>query len=129
MVARDVGEEGGEVESRALAHWGQDGWRRVGGHGGGVIGHPNWRTQVALVGGDARVEGRGDEGGWFVRGDDERLGPRSALQFGLPVLIQARITLPVLDGEKETVGLGVELGFYVALPLFPTPTHPPENRD
>lgn len=105
MVARDVGEEGGEVESRALPHWGQDGRRRVGGHGGGVIGHPNRRAQVALVGGDAGVEGRGDKGGWFVRGDDERLGPRSALQFGLPVLIQARITLPVLDGEKGKVGL------------------------
>lgn len=112
MVARDVGEEGGEVESRALTHRGKDRRRRVGGHGGGVIGHPDWRAQVALVGGDAGVEGRGDEGGWFVRGDDERLGPRSALHFGLPVLIQARITLPVLDGEKGKVG--VELDIYVA---------------
>jgi len=33
----NVGQEGGEVEPRALAHRRQDGWRRVRGHGEGVV--------------------------------------------------------------------------------------------
>lgn len=62
LVAGDVGEEGGEVETRALAHRGQDGRRRVGRQQHHAVGQANRRAQVALVGGDAGVEGRLDEG-------------------------------------------------------------------
>lgn len=100
MVARDVGQEGGEVESRALAHRRQNGWRRVRWQGGGVIRQAYWRAQVALVGGDAGVEGWRDEGGWFVWRDDERLGARSALKFGFSVLVQPRIIFRILDRRR-----------------------------
>lgn len=103
MVACNVGQEGGEVESGALAHRRQDGWRRVRGQGEGVVRQANWRAQVALVGSDAGVEGWRDEGGWFVWRDDERLGARSPLQFGFSVLIQLRIVFAILDGKKIEV--------------------------
>lgn len=96
MVAHgDVGQEGGEVEARALAHGGQDGRRRVRGHGEGVVWQADGGAQVALVGGDAGVEGRRDEGGWFVRRDDERLWSGSALKFGFSIFIQARVAFPI----------------------------------
>lgn len=100
MVAGNVGEDGGEVESRALPHRRQDGWRRVRGQGGGVVWQAHWRAQVALVGRDAGVEGWRDEGGWFVRWDDERLGARSALEFGFSVFIQSWIAFPILDRQR-----------------------------
>lgn len=103
LVACNVGQEGGEVESRALAHGRQDGWRSVRGQGGGVVGQAYWRAQVALVGGDAGVEGWRDEGGWLVRGDDERLGARSSLKLGFSILVQPRIIFPVLDGRRFEV--------------------------
>lgn len=103
MVARDVGQEGGEVESRALAHGRQDGWRRVWRQGEGVVRQADRGAQVALVGAYAGVEGWRDEGGWFVRGDDERLGPRAPLQFGFAVLVQPQIAFPILCRRRIEV--------------------------
>lgn len=79
MVAGDVGQEGGEVKSRAPAHRRQDGGGRVGRHGEGVVRHADRGAQVALVRRDAGVEGGRDESGWFGWRDDERLGARPAL--------------------------------------------------
>lgn len=104
LVAGDVGEEGGEVEARALAHRGQDGRGRVGGQHHHAVGQPHRRAQVALVGGDAGVERRRDEGGRLGRRDDEGLGPRPALQPGPAVLVQARVALPVLGGGERRGG-------------------------
>lgn len=96
LVAGDVGEEGGEVEARALSHRGQDGRRCVGRQHHHAVGQAHWRAQVALVGGDAGVEGGLDEGGRLGRRDDEGLRPRSPLQPGPAVLVQAWIALAIL---------------------------------
>lgn len=100
MVASNVGQKGGAVKSRALAHGRQDGWRRVRGQGGGMFGQAYWGAQVALVGGDSGVEGWSDERGWFVRGDNERLGPRPALEFGFSVLGHPWIGFLILDRKE-----------------------------
>lgn len=103
MVARDVGQEGGEVESRALAHRRQDGWRRVRGEGGGVVGQPHRGAQVALVGGDGGVEGWGDERGWFVRRDEERPRAWLALKPGFSFLVQPWVIFLVLERKRIEV--------------------------
>lgn len=59
-----------------------------------------WRAQVALVGGDGGVEGWRDERGWFVRGDNERLGPRPALEFGFSFLVQPWIGFLILGRSQ-----------------------------
>ncbi len=103
MVACNVGQEGGEVESGALTCWRQDGWRRVRGQGEGVIRQADRRAQVALIGRDAGVDGWRDEGGCFVWRDDEGFRTRSALKFGFSILVQPWIVFPVLDGGRIEV--------------------------
>lgn len=112
MVAHGhVGEEGGEVEPRALAYGRQDGWRRVRRQVEGVFRQADRRAQVALVGGDAGVEGWRDEGGGFVRRDDERLGTRSALKFGFSIVVRPGIVFPVL-GRRVKVLSHIYSGFF-----------------
>lgn len=153
MVARgDGGQEGGEVESRALANGRQDGWRCVRGQGERVVRQAHWRAQVALVRGDAGVDGWSDERGGSRRGDDEGLRPRSALRFGLSVLILVWIISPVLakalchgisersaashDDRRLAIGLGWRLLSLAELSLRPrvlgvrlTRTHRHRHRD
>lgn len=108
MVAHcNVGQEGGEVESRALAHRRQDGWRRVRGQSEGVVQQADGGAQVALVGSDAGVNGWKDEGGWFGRRDDEGLWARPALKFGFSILIQFWIVFTILDRRRIDVNFGV----------------------
>lgn len=66
-----------------------------------MFGQAHWRAQVALVGRDGGVEGWRDESGWFVRGDNERLGPRPALEFGFSVLVQPWISFLILDRREH----------------------------
>lgn len=100
MVASNVGQKGGAVKARALAHGRQDGRRCVRrGQGGGMFGQAYRGAQVALVGGDGGVEGWRDEGGGLVRGDNERLGPRPALEFGFSVFVQLWVGFLILDGK------------------------------
>lgn len=100
MVASDVGQKGGAVKPGALAHGRQNGWRRVRGQGGGVLWQAYGRAQVALVGGDGGIEGWRDERGWFVRGDNERLGTRPALEFGFSILVQPWIGFLILGKSQ-----------------------------
>lgn len=93
-----VGENGGEVEPRPHPPGGQDGGRRVGGLGVRVVRHADGGAQVALVGGDAGVDRRSNEGGGSGGRDDERLGTSPALQFGLSVFVRSRIALLILEG-------------------------------
>lgn len=65
-----------------------------------MFGQAYRRAQVALVGGDGGVEGWRDERGWFVRGDNERLGPRPALEFGFSVLVQPWIGFLILGRSQ-----------------------------
>lgn len=108
MVAHsDVGQEGGEVETRALPHRRQNGRRRVRGQGEGVVRQADWGAQVALVGSYAGVNGWRDEGGWFGRRNDEGLRARPALKFGFSILIQTWIVLPILDRRRIDVNFEV----------------------
>lgn len=65
-----------------------------------MFGQAYWGAQVALVGGDGGVEGWRDERGWFVRGDDERLGPRPALELGFSLLVQLWVGFFVLERRQ-----------------------------
>jgi len=59
---------------------------------------------VALVGGDAGVEGGRDEGGELRRGDEEGLRPRAlrlALGFGIAVVVVVVVTAAVLCRTKR----------------------------
>lgn len=102
MVAGNVGQKGGAVQSRALAHGRQDGRRRVRRQGGGMFGQADWGAKVALVRGDGGVERWRDESGWFVRGDNERLRPGPALEFGFFILVQSWIGFLIL--ERRQIG-------------------------
>ena len=62
-----------------------------------MVRHTDRGAQVALVGGDAGVDGWSDEGGRFGRGDDERLWARATLEFGFSLHIQPWIVLTILD--------------------------------
>lgn len=67
-----------------------------------VVRHADGRAQVTLVGGDAGVDGRRDEGGGFGRRDDERLGTSPALELGLSVFFQSWIALLILEERRDS---------------------------
>lgn len=107
-----VSEEGGEVESGALPHRRQDGWWRVWGKGKRVVHQAHRRTEVALKGSDAGVDGWCDEGGWFGGRDDERFGTWPALQFSFSVLIKSCIAFLILDGRSR---VNTNLYFFITI--------------
>lgn len=82
VAGGDGRQEGGEVETRALAHRRQDGRRGVGRQGEVVVGQADGRPQVALVGRDGGVDRGGDERSRFGWRDEEGLGTRPPFVLG-----------------------------------------------
>lgn len=95
-----VGQKCGEVKSGPPSDGRQDGWRGVRGQQQGVVQLPDRGAQVTLVRRDAGVNRGWDERGGSGKRDEERLGTRPTLRFGLSIVVCARIILSVLDTKE-----------------------------
>lgn len=128
--SRGRGQERGEVEAGAFPNRAEDRRRRVGGHGEGVVGKADGGPQVALVGRDAGVDGRGDEKTWLGRRDEKGLRPGAS--FGLfAIVVFLPLSPSILVGKRfyrSQVSQGSggicspRVGFYTLNQKYPTET-------